>query len=272
LSNDGKTSVNRNSPTLINSVFATEYFHDLRADRLEKQTEHVMSSSDEFNLPPLKLAEKLRRDANYAAAFRKAFPNQSEPIQPASIQLAISAYISSLTSWNSAFDKYIRKETEHLDPSAKRGFNLFMGKAACGTCHFAPTFSGLLPPYYDDSESEVLGATATNDTLRPTLDNDLGRSGNKIRADAVSMFDHSFKTPTVRNVELTAPYFHNGSFPTLEEVMWFYKKGGGAGLGLDVPNQTLPFDSLELSKAEIADIIAFMKALTDLGGFDKHPN
>ena len=73
----------------------------------------------------------------------------------------------------------------------------------------------------------------------------------------------AFKTPTVRNVALTAPYMHNGRFPDLESVIDFYDAGGGKGLGLTVPNQTLPADSLHLSGSEKRDLIAFMRSLTD---------
>ena len=73
-----------------------------------------------------------------------------------------------------------------------------------------------------------------------------------------------FKTPTVRNAAQTAPYMHNGVYETLEQVVDFYNKGGGAGLGFDLPHQTLPFDKLELTDAEQKALVAFMKTLTDV--------
>lgn len=271
LSNDLVTAVNRNAPTLINALHTTAFFHDMRAERLEKQAEHVMVSEREFNLPPLQIAEKLRQSSEYRELFTRAFPGLEEPVQPHAIGMALSAYVASLVSWNSPFDLYVRGISDELDEAAKRGFNLFMGKAACGTCHFPPTFGGLLPPFYDDSESEVLGVTATNDTLMPVPDQDLGRFANKVRADAVDFHKHAFKTPTLRNAGLSAPYFHNGAYPTLEEVMWFYNKGGGEGLGLDIPNQTLPADRLGLTPQEIDDVIAFIHTLTDRGHFEGAP-
>ena len=80
-----------------------------------------------------------------------------------------------------------------------------------------------------------------------------------------------FKTPTLRNVELTAPYMHNGAFNTLEEVVEFYNEGGGAGLGLNVPNQTLSSDKLNLTPEEKKSLIAFMKTLTDTIGSTSAP-
>jgi cytochrome c peroxidase len=82
---------------------------------------------------------------------------------------------------------------------------------------------------------------------------------------------NAFKTPTVRNIELTAPYMHNGSYSSLETVIEFYHKGGGAGLKLTVPNQTLPFDSLQLSPSEKTDIVLFLKTLTDTTGLTSPP-
>jgi cytochrome c peroxidase len=97
------------------------------------------------------------------------------------------------------------------------------------------------------------------------LDDDIGRFKNF----EIDQFKNAIKTSTVRNAALTAPYMHNGGFKTLEEVVEFYNIGGGAGIGLDVPNQTLPDTRLHLSAQEKKDIITFMKALTDTTGFNK---
>jgi cytochrome c peroxidase len=137
-----------------------------------------------------------------------------------------------------------------------------MGKAACGTCHFAPTFSGLVPPLYRESESEVLGVMQGPDSTR--LDADPGRSRNGRPEDRLALFDRSFKTTTVRNVELTAPYFHNGAYQTLDEVIDFYDKGGARGLGAsDLPNQTLAEEPLQLDEKEKQALKHFLLSLTD---------
>jgi cytochrome c peroxidase len=158
-----------------------------------------------------------------------------------------------------------------LSEPARRGFNLFMGKAACGTCHFAPVFNGTVPPDYEDSESEVLGVPAAPVWKDAAIDPDMGRIANRRAAEHAPFNQYAFKTPTLRNIALTAPYMHNGVYQTLEEVMQFYNVGGGAGIGIVLPNQTLPPDPLGLSKREIRDIIVFMEALTDTAGLTRAP-
>lgn len=266
-------TVDRNAPTVINSVFATRYFHDMRTEQLEKQVEHVLIDKKEFQSTYLKLFEKLLESDEYVQLFKDAFPEHpQEPIiNTYTFTVAMAAYVKSLSSFNSPFDQYVRGEIDQIDESIINGFNIFMGKGACGTCHFAPTFNGTVPPRYDDSESEVLGVLVMHDVENPVLDPDLGRFANKRPAEKAPFYKHSFKTPTVRNIALTAPYMHNGGYQTLEEVMDFYNRGGGAGMGLDVPYQTLPFDSLNLAESEIQDVISFMEALTDTVGLTSVP-
>lgn len=132
-----------------------------------------------------------------------------------------------------------------------------MGKAGRGTCHFAPLFNGTVPPAYRRTEIEILGLPATADGR--VVDPDSGAYhvlGNPLHV-------HGFKTTTVRNVALTAPYMHNGVFGTLEEVVDFYDGGGGAGPGIEPDHQTLPPDSLRLTDPEKQALVRFMEALTD---------
>ncbi|MFD3002362.1 cytochrome-c peroxidase [Pontibacter toksunensis] len=257
---DFKGTVQRNSPTLLNSVFSNAYFWDSRAVYLQDQVPDVVVKSDELHGNYEEVVQKLQQSPEYRKLFKRAFSSPADNgLNTNTINRAIAAYVQSLVALNSPFDQYMRRETEQLGASAKRGYNLFMGKAACGTCHFAPTFNGTVPPRYLESETEVLGVTASADFAHPQLDEDLGRAGI-IPADA---WKHSFKTPTVRNAALTAPYMHNGAFTSLAEVVDFYDAGGGAGLGLDVPNQTLPDSPLKLTTQEKQDLIAFMESLTD---------
>lgn len=257
----------RNSPTIFNSVFAMNFFHDLRTDRLSMQMDHVVLNPVEFDSDYQEIVQKIKKSSEYLSLFENVFG--TENISKEEITNAVASYVASLNSFNSPFDQFLRGE-KPIDKDVVKGYNLFMGKAACATCHFFPTFSGLVPPYFDDSESEVLGVPKEN--KKPySLDDDIGRLGNgKIREQA-EFYRFSFKTPTVRNIALTAPYMHNGSFETLDDVVEFYNNGGGAGVGLEVPFQTLPSDSLHLTKKEQKQLVKFMEALTDTTGFTSYP-
>jgi cytochrome c peroxidase len=265
-----KGRIDRNSPTLINSVYSERYFHDLRADALEDQMEHVVVSEKEFNTNIIEVVSKLNQSKEYLTLFKDIYQNESSPINKHTIAFAITSYVKSLSGYNSLFDKYVRGESNELSTSAKRGFNLFMGKAACGTCHFAPNFNGTVPPLYNESESEVLGVPENPYNKTLVIDNDEGRIAAKLKEDA-PFYRYSFKTPTLRNVALTAPFMHNGSYKSLEDVMDFYNKGGGIGIGINVPYQTLPADPLNLNKQEMKDIISFMESLTDTSGLTSVP-
>ncbi|WP_288460896.1 cytochrome c peroxidase [uncultured Chryseobacterium sp.] len=258
---EGKT-VLRNSPSLYNAVFAKRFFYDLRAFYLEQQAEHVIYNKDEFNTSYESIIKKLKTKPEYRKAFKAAFKNGE--INKENFSKALSSYVASLYSYESDFDRFMRNEKE-ISSDAKKGFNLFMGKANCATCHFAPNFSGLVPPFFNENESEVLGITAKPISQKPLeLDADQGRINSPVKKENSWIYEKSFKTVTVRNAALTKPYFHNGAFNTLEEVMDFYNEGGGEGLGLQVKNQTLASDKLNLSQTEIKQIIAFLNSLTDV--------
>jgi cytochrome c peroxidase len=136
------------------------------------------------------------------------------------------------------------------------------------TCHFMPLFNGSIPPSYLETESEIIGVPAKPDTARATLDSDIG----KFRTFNRELHKNAFKIPTVRNAALTAPYMHNGVYQTLEEVIDFYNRGGGIGIGIKLENQTLPPDPLQLSKKEKEQIVLFIHALTDTVGLTSIPS
>lgn len=270
LTNQKGVFTDRHSPSIINAGYSTRYFWDMREYNLEKQVMHVVNNDLEFNTDFDAIITKLNKDSKYLKLFKIAYGDISkQDINQRSVSNAIAAYVNSLKSLNSPFDKYVRYETNEYPEKAKRGFNLFMGKAMCGTCHFAPVFNGTVPPFYIESESEVLGITVGFDSIEPKLDKDLGRLSNGLKIDKNMYFKNSFKTVSVRNSDLTAPYMHNGSFETLEDVISFYNLGGGAGMGLSVENQTLSNAPLNLSKQEMKDIIAFIKTLTDTSVYDQ---
>jgi cytochrome c peroxidase len=169
---------------------------------------------------------------------------------------------------NSRFDRAMRGEPTLLRPNERRGFNLFMGKAQCGTCHFVPLFNGVAPPTYLSDEVEVVGVPTKAVSRGATIDPDSGRAA----IDHLGGHLHAFKTPTVRNAALAGAYMHNGVYRTLDQVMNFYNHGGGSGLGAQVPNATLATDALHLSGQEQRDIIAFLKTLVDTAGLTARPS
>lgn len=248
--------VKRNAPTLLNAALQPSLFYDLRSTSLENQAADVIANKDEMHGNLHEMVRILETDTSYTSLLNRAWPGENR-WTPFHLQNALASYIRSLTGLNSRFDQYMQGIQTALEEEEKRGFNLFMGKAKCGTCHFMPLFNGTVPPAFGKIESEVIGVPLT--AAGKQLDTDPGR----FALYKLEPYKNAFKTPTVRNIALTAPYMHNGVYRTLEEVVDFYEKGGGAGLGLDVSNQTLPFDKLKLSKEEKKAIIAFMKSLTD---------
>lgn len=254
-------TVLRNSPTLLNAVYAKRFFYDSRAFTLEQQVEHVIFNPKEFNTAYSEILQKLKTSAAYRTQFEEVFGKEN--INRQNLAKALASYVLSLQSFNSEFDQYARGEINSISNEVKEGFNIFMGKGACATCHFAPTFSGLVPPLFIETETEILGVLKSPTSEEKELDTDEGRWENGIASEAAWIYEKSFKTPTVRNIEKTAPYFHNGAYETLPQVLDFYNQGGGAGMGIKVANQTLPATPLELSSQEIDALIVFMNALTD---------
>lgn len=250
--------VRRNAPSLLYSTFQHAQFWDGRAKTLEEQIRTVIHDSLEMNGRPAETIIKLAKERPYRRLIRKV-SRKRRTLNDTIIYKAIAAYVRTLQPFNSDFDRYIAGDKAALTDHQVNGFNLFMGKAQCGTCHFAPLFNGLIPPTYTLTEFEILGTTASDDFLHPKADPDQGRFETR----PTPYYRGAFKTPTVRNAAVTAPYMHNGSFGSLEKVMEFYDKGGGAGLGLDIPHQTLPAEPLNLSEEEKSDIIAFLHSLTD---------
>lgn len=245
----------RNTPSLWNVAFQTKFFLDGRILKIQDQIFEVIHNPDEMNSNLDYILSYIESNESYIELFEKAFkraPNKQD------ILFALEAYIRQLVSYNSRFDQYMRGENGELSKSEKRGFNLFAGKAKCATCHFMPLFNGLLAPYYDETEFEVLG-TPSIIGGKVELSGDLGR----YRKTQIDIHERAFKTTGIRNSHLSPPYMHNGVFDSLEEVLAFYNNGGGLGSGLPIKNQTLVGDSLRLNKQEIADIIAFIHSLED---------
>lgn len=255
---NGPDSLARNTPSLLYAGMQYMQFWDGGVSSIDEQVKTVLKNDREMGSSEEIITERLQKDTAYVTAFKKGWPNDPG-ITLAHVASALSAYVRSLAPFSSPFDEYLKGNYKALTASQQAGFNLFMGKAGCGKCHFAPVFNGLLPPAYIATEFEVTGTTLSENFTKPVLDTDQGR----FKIIPVTQYKGAFKTPTVRNAAVTGPYMHNGAFYSLDTLMDFYNKGGGEGLGLNVPQQTLLPTPLNLTEKEKKEVIAFMESLTD---------
>jgi len=253
---DKKGFLQRNTPSLLYSTYQSSEFWDGRAASLSEQIKDVLTSPTEMNSRTEEVVKKVNKNKEYRLLLHKANGKKIEFID---IERGLTEFLSSLSPFSSRFDLFINGKGNALSKDERHGFNIFIGKAQCGTCHFIPLFNGEIPPEFKKTEYEVLGTPASDEFLKPVQDCDPGRR----RKYESAFYQGAFKTPSLRNVAQTAPYMHNGKFKTLEKVLEFYNLGGGNGIGLNIPNQTLRDEPLSLTKKEIADIVAFLGTLSD---------
>ncbi|RYD82011.1 MAG: c-type cytochrome [Sphingobacteriales bacterium] len=233
----------RNSPSAMNLLSRRPFFWDGRASTLEEQALAPIENPDEMALPLDSALERLRRSNYYNELFRQVY--QAAPNRE-NLAAAIAAFERTLETTESPFDNWkFSGDSNLVSASVRRGFELFSTKGKCTQCHFGSDFTA--------NEFRNIGLYNGVDF------NDSGRAVISGRLEDLG----KFKTPGLRNVGITAPYMHNGAFHKLIDVVNFYNEGGGAGLGLDVPNQTLPGNKLNLTEQEKNDIIAFLESLTD---------
>jgi cytochrome c peroxidase len=255
----------RNSPSLINAEFNHLVMLDGKHYTLQHQTKGVMMNPIEMGMKENEIVKKVMSCNEYKKAFNKLlkYTPQEPEVTIEHISSVITAYYSKFSKYYAPFDEAMNKRHE-LEASAQRGFNLFMSKAQCATCHFVPQFNGVKPPYIG-SEFEVLGVPA--DTTYTRISSDRGR----YEVNPATETMNAFRTGTVRNAAHTMPYMHNGVFTTMEQVIDFYDRGGGAGRGLKVENQTLSSDSLKLTRQEKNDLISFINSLNENIEFEASP-
>lgn len=262
---DGQNSLDRNAPSLVNAIYNHLSMHDGKHISLQGQAREVLGNPIEMNGTEKEIIRKVMSCKTYRDGFRKLlkYTPEEKSVSLSHIVSAITWYYADFSQYYSPFDDAMRVN-HALPAAAQRGFNLFMSKAICATCHFVPHFNGVRPPYIG-SEFEVLGTPA--DTAYRQLSADSGRYLVNPAEETL----RAFRTGTVRNSAHTAPYMHNGVFNNLDQLLAFYDSGGGVGNGLLVPNQTLPADSLGLSAREKDDLKAFMHSLTENVIFESAP-
>ncbi len=223
----------RNSPTIINSGYNRFQFWDGRAGSLEEQALGPIQNPIEMDMTLEEVVAKLNKIEGYRKQFREVFGTD---VTADGIAKAIAAFERTVLSGGAPYDRYKAGDKKAMSEAAIRGMELFFGKANCAACHSGPNFT--------DGGFHNLGVGMDK------KDPDLGRYlVTKLEGDK-----GAFKTPTLREIARTAPYMHDGSHKTLEEVVRFYNKGGYDNPWLD--EEIFP---LELTDQEIKDLVTFLK-------------
>lgn len=268
-------SVRRNTPTIYNVAYATRLFHDGREDSLEQQIWAPLLAKNEMANPSVGyVINKIRSIPDYKGMFEKAFAGES--VNMNTLSKAFANYQRVLISADSPFDRWFyNKQEKAMSEKAKRGFNLFTGKANCSSCHTINKDFAL----FTDNQMHNTG-TGYNESMgvRPTTEKVFLAPGVSVQVDTAiidsvgektppdtGLYEITqnpndrwkYKTPSLRNVTLTAPYMHNGSLRRLKDVVDFYNQGG-------VKNtlQDPRIKPLQLDNNEQDELVAFLKSLT----------
>ncbi len=229
----------RATPTVVNMAFNTQFMWDGRMRSLEDQALGPMKTREEMHTDMDALLAMLRGSAGYRTLFAGAFPG--EAIDEATLAKALAAFERTLVSSDSPFDRWLAGDRRAIDAAAWRGYQVFKDpqRGNCAACHSGPNFS--------DNGFHNIGVAQGGTAY------DEGRF--KVRP--LASMKGAFKTPTLRDVELTAPYFHDGSAATLMDVVEHYDRGGD-----DKRNLSQDVRPLHLAPQDKQDLVAFMKALT----------
>lgn len=223
----------RSAPTIINAGYQYFQFWDGRAQHVEGQALGPIQNPIEMDLTLEKLIVKLNKIAGYRSQFQEVFGTD---VTADGIAKAIGAFERTVLSGNAPFDQFKAGDKKALSEAAERGRHVFFNKASCSACHAGPNFS--------DGAFHNLGVGIKSDNP------DLGRFAvTKLGGDR-----GAFKTPTLREIARTAPYMHDGSLKTLEDVVEFYNQGGNPNPQLD--EEIFP---LKLTDQQKSDLITFLK-------------
>ena len=271
----GKQRGTRNTPTVVNAAYYTTQFWDGRRPDLESQAKDPLLNPIEHGLENHQvIIDIIQRDPSYPDAFKQVFGIAKNAITIDHVVMAIAAFERTIISGNSAFDRYLYGgDKAAMSESAIRGLETFRTSGRCVDCHkieqTAATFtdnefhnlgvgfnhieSRMFDIVDDYRASKEKGQDIDESVLTQRDVSELGRFAVTLRPSDIGQF----KTPTLRNIDLTAPYMHDGSQKTLQEVVEFYDKGGEQNPMLDGGIRPL-----KLTDQEKADLVEFMKALT----------
>ena len=230
----GMHVLRRRTPTILDAAWGELFFWDGRAESLEAQALGPIQAAGEMNQDLVELVRELEAIPGYRDRFNEAFPGVG--ITPDTIAMAIATYERTVVSTRAPFDDWIEGNEDAISDAAKRGFVVFNTKANCAACHSGWAFT--------DSSFHDIGLPSY----------DMGRG--EVLPD-IPVMQHAFKTPGLRDIERRAPYMHNGSLETLEDVVDHYITGGIARESLSA--EMAP---LELTQEERGDLIAFLRTVT----------
>ncbi len=230
----GMGVLERATPTILNTAYQPLQLWDGRARTLEQQALGPIKATGEMNQDLDEVIKELSALKGYRNAFEDAYPG--EGITKKTLAKALATYERTIVSTEAPFDRWVKGETHAMSKTAQKGFEVFLGKGRCVLCHGGFNFT--------DNGFHNLGLKG---------DDDPGRYGIR----KIKILKGAFKTPTLRDIELTAPYMHNGMYKTLEAVIDHYDRGGDTKDNLD-PNM----QPLHLNASEKASLVAFLKALT----------
>ncbi len=227
----------RNTPTLVNRGYGASYFFDGRAGSLEEQVLQPIEGEAELAYEIALVVSRLQQDDDYQRAFDRAF---GSPPDAETLAWVLASYVRSILAGDSPVDRFRRGDRRALSLEEADGLRIFVGKGNCSACHVGPNFS--------DEEFHNTGVAWRE-----------GRLTDPGRFSVTGLDEHrgAFKTPTLREISRTAPYMHDGSIGTLEEVVEFYDRGGDPSPSLD--NDIRP---LGLEADEKRALVAFLRALT----------
>lgn len=231
---------NRSAPTVINRAYSLAQFWDGRASTLEEQAKGPMANPLEMGNTHDAIVDNLKKVQGYRLLFAKVFGTEDFTIDQ--VAKAITTFERTLMSGNSPYDRYQAGQKNAMTPAQVRGMNVFFDKAKCDACHegvnFTSNMYANLGVGIDKPEPDVGRFAVTHDSK------DWG----------------AFKTPTLREIAHTAPYMHDGSLKTLEDVVEYYDKGGTPNKNLDQK-----IKSLHLTPQDKKDLVAFLNSLSGEG-------
>jgi cytochrome c peroxidase len=231
----GMNELGRRTPSVLNLAWGSLYFWDGRAESLEAQAMGPITAPGEMNQSAEELVAELSAIPGYRPLFEAAYPG--EGITADTISKALATFERTIVSREAPFDRWVAGDARAVSAAAKRGFQLFEGKAQCATCHSGWRFT-------DDSFYDI-----------GLVGDDLGRGA---LVPDVEVLQYAFRTPGLRNTARRAPYGHNGSEQTLADVIELYDMGGR----VKRPSLSPEIRPLELTRAEKADLLAFLDTLT----------